>query len=103
MGKSSNGGANNRQNNGDSTPTTSSASTFKAKQLLACFLCNRPHKVKECPHRGVLSALQASKQQILDVHQVEEETESELARVGSLRFLTSLHSKLNLLLMQWTA
>ncbi|OMP07935.1 hypothetical protein COLO4_06924 [Corchorus olitorius] len=67
MGKRSSGGADNRQNNRDSTPTTSSASTFKAKQPLACFLCNGPHKVKEFPHRGVMSALQASKQQILDV------------------------------------
>ncbi|OMO81361.1 hypothetical protein CCACVL1_12453 [Corchorus capsularis] len=31
MGKSSSGGADNRQNSRDSTPTTSSAPTFKAK------------------------------------------------------------------------
>ncbi|OMO83970.1 hypothetical protein CCACVL1_11067 [Corchorus capsularis] len=62
MGKSSSGGADNRQNSRDSTPTTSSAPTFKAKQPLACFLCNGPHRVRECPHRRVMSALQASKQ-----------------------------------------
>ncbi|OMO78114.1 hypothetical protein COLO4_24836 [Corchorus olitorius] len=57
MGKSSSEGVDNRQNGRDSTPATSSAPTFKPRQLLACFLCNEPHRVRDCPHRGVTSAL----------------------------------------------
>ncbi|OMO83321.1 hypothetical protein COLO4_22598 [Corchorus olitorius] len=44
MGKSSSGGLDNRQNNRDLTPTTTSAPTSKAKQRLLCFLCHEPHK-----------------------------------------------------------
>ncbi|OMO75693.1 reverse transcriptase [Corchorus capsularis] len=54
MGKSSSGGADNRQNSRDLTTTTSSAPTFKAKQPLACFLCNRPHRLKKEPSRGLM-------------------------------------------------
>ncbi|OMO51476.1 hypothetical protein COLO4_37650 [Corchorus olitorius] len=68
MGKSSSGGVDNRQNSRDSTPSTSSAPTFKPRQPLACFLCNGPHRVRNCPHKGVMSALQASKQQISNGH-----------------------------------
>ncbi|OMO68706.1 Aspartic peptidase, DDI1-type [Corchorus capsularis] len=47
---------------------------------------------------GGRPAKTASRQQISDVHKAEEETEGELARVGSLRFLNALYSQLNQLM-----
>ena len=76
-------------------PRTNNASNFKPRQPLACFLCQRPHRVAECPHRGALNAIVASSQEEGNSHQSREEVEDEPTRMGSIRFLNALHTQLS--------
>ena len=92
--RSSGGGVDRRPPGKDAPPTQ----TFKPKQPLACFLCQGPHRVAECPHRGALNALRATAQEApqtqTDVEEVVE-VEDEPARMGSIRFLNALNAQLS--------
>ena len=94
--RSSSGGTDKRPLGRDTPqPRTNNASNFKPRQPLACFLCQGPHRVAECPHRGALNAIVALSQEGGNSHQSREEVEDEPTRMGSIRFLNALHTQLS--------
>ncbi|KAK8658468.1 hypothetical protein V6N13_036674 [Hibiscus sabdariffa] len=70
---------------------SSAASRFPS----GCFLCKGPHRMAECPHRGALSALEASRQDESPEKSLTDNSCEGIARMGSIRFLTALQSQLN--------
>jgi len=63
---------------------------------ISCFLCKGPHRVAECPHRGALTALQASVQSCNEPEtevEAEREEDEETPRMGALKLLSAIQKK----------
>lgn len=60
---------------------------------MACFLCNGPHRVAECPLRDAFNALQAfiRSQEPMEVREGAVEEREDSAQVGALKFLNALN------------
>ena len=65
-------------------PKINNASNFKPRQPLVYFLCQGPHRVMECSHRGALNALVASSQERCHFQQSVKEVKNERARMNSI-------------------
>ncbi len=87
--KSKSGGGGNGASSHLQVSTSSRTSNGKGKsKALACFLCNGPHRVKECPQKAALNALQAQlEEEVEKGDKGNSDEEQTCARVGAIRFL----------------
>lgn len=87
-GKPKSGGADKRpQYSKEATTSRTPNSSSVRPKTIACFLCNGPHRVAECPHKQALNALQAS---VPSASQEQEEEDEEPTRMGALRLLNAV-------------
>ena len=92
FGKGKSGGGDHKKGASSSSNSASSRNAVNTggRRPLACFLCNGPHRIAECPQRTALNAMQATTKGQENENEDCESDEEEAPRMGALRFLGAL-------------